>query len=116
MSVERFCKSDSASISVSSQNANEIVAAPGANKKIVVTDYTLVADGAVDAKWQSASTDKTGPMKLAAAGSSVAPGHTPNGHFKCGANEALNLHLSAAVEVNGHVSYVVVSVADPSAI
>lgn len=94
---------DSAVVAVSSANTNEIVAAqPG--RKIQMLGYVLMAASAVNVKWQSASTDKTGLLYPAANGGAVAP-IAPGHHFwfETAAGEALNLHLSGAVAVGGHV-------------
>jgi hypothetical protein len=48
-----------AAIAASSSGANEVVAAV-TGKKIRVLSYVEMANGAVNTKWQSASTDKTG--------------------------------------------------------
>lgn len=93
-----------ASIAASSSGANSIVAAV-ASKKIRVLNYVIVANAAVNAKWQSASTDKTGLSYLAANGG-VSSGYAPSGHFETAVNEALNLNLSGAVAVGGHLSYI----------
>lgn len=84
----------------------EIVAAPGAGQKVVLISFWLSASGAVNAKWQSGSTDKTGLMYFAAAGASfVVP---RGGVVECAANEALNLNLSGSVPLDGHCEYIVV--------
>jgi hypothetical protein len=65
----------------------------------------LVANAAVNAKWQSATAgDKSGLLYLAANGGVVAP-ESPRGYFETAAGEALQLNLSAAVAVGGHISY-----------
>lgn len=95
-----------AAIAVSSSGANQIVAAD-ATKKIRVIKYKLSANGAVNAKWQSASTDLTGLAYLPQYG--VDSGAwCVGGHFETSANQALNLNLSGAVAVGGYVVYVLV--------
>jgi hypothetical protein len=91
-------------IAEASANDNEVVAAV-ALKKIRVLSYVLVANAAVNAKWRSATTDKSGLLYLAANGG-AASGYSPVGHFETAAGEALNLHLSGAVAVGGHVTYI----------
>lgn len=88
---------------------NTIVAAPAAPARIRVLGYTLVAAGAVTARWKSgAATNKSGPMSLGANGGvSVSVGQ--GSLFSCAAGQALVLNLGAAVAVAGHVSYVVES-------
>lgn len=93
-----------ASVSVAASGQNAIVAAD-ATRKIKVYAYVLVADAAVTAKWQNASTDLTGPMSLAANGGVSAIG-LPSGHLmETSVNQALNLNLGSAVGVRGHIAY-----------
>lgn len=97
-------------ISASSANANEIVAAQ-ANKAIVVLAYTLIASGTVNAKWQSGSTDLSGLLYLIAnVGASPAQGQYPQVYT--GVGEALNLHLSGAVAVGGHITVALIGTAN----
>jgi hypothetical protein len=91
-------------IAASSANDNAIVAAV-TGKKLRVVAYVLVANAAVNAKWRSGTTDKSGLLYLAANGG-AASGYSPVGHFETASGEALNLHLSGAVAVGGHVVYV----------
>lgn len=93
-----------APIAASSSGDNAIVAAV-VGKKIRVLSYVLMANAAVNAKWRSATTDKSGLLYFAANGGAVAP-HTPIGHLETAVNEALNLNLSGAVAVGGHVTYI----------
>lgn len=100
----------SAAIACSSSGNNEIVAAVS-GKSIAVLGYVLVANGAVNVKWRSASTDKTGLLYLAANGGAAVP-VVPLSKLGAGAcwfataaGEALNLNLSGAVAVGGHVLY-----------
>lgn len=101
-------------IDASSSGSNTIVAAV-AGKKIRVLSYVIIAAGAVTAKWQSASTDLTGAMSLAANGgaapsvSVLAPGGV-YGLFETASGEALNLNLGGAVNVSGHLTYIEVAV------
>ena len=73
--------------------------------KICVIGAKLMAAGSVNAKWQSAATDLTGLSYLVAGGGEVLP-HNPAGWFETVAGEALNLNLSAAVAVGGHITYI----------
>lgn len=99
-----------AAIAASAANANQVVAAV-AGYKYRVLAFVLSFGGTVNAKWQSASTDKTG-LFYGVAGVAVAspdlPGTsptTPPAHFETAPGEALNLHLSGAVAVGGYVVY-----------
>lgn len=93
-----------AKITASSSGANEVVAAV-TGKKIVVLSYFLSASGTVNAKWQRASTDITG-LHYMVANNQVPVAFSPVGHFETAAGEALNLNLSGAVAVGGHLVYV----------
>lgn len=94
-----------ASIAVSSSGDNSIVALV-ATKKIRVLSLKLTANGAVNAKWRSNTTDKTGLSYFAAAGDGEVLPFNQCGWFETAAGEALNLNLSGAVAVGGHISYV----------
>jgi hypothetical protein len=91
-----------ASVSVAASGANPVIAAV-TGKKIRVLSYTLVADGAVTAKWRTAaSADLSGAMSLAANGSLGSP-LVPL--METVAGEALTLTLGGAVGVRGHITY-----------
>lgn len=94
-----FAKVDTAS---SGQTA---IVAADATRKIKVVSYVLVADGAVTAKWQNASTDLTGAMSLSANGGVSAIGNFDSHIMETSVNQALNLNLGGAVGVRGHISY-----------
>lgn len=87
---------------------NEIVAAV-AGFKIRVLHYTIVATAAVNTKWRSDTTDLSGDLNWDAAskGLTVSNDH---GLVQTAAGEALNLNLSGAVAVDGHITYVEVPV------
>lgn len=91
-------------ISESSSGDNEVVAAV-ASKKIRVLAYVLMANAAVNAKWRSASTDTSGLLYCGANGGAVAP-FNPVGWLETAAGEPLNINLSGAVAVGGHVTYI----------
>jgi hypothetical protein len=93
-----------ASISVSSSGDNQIVASVS-SKKIRVLSYVIVSNGTVDVKWRNGTTDVSGAMPLVV-NTGVASGYCPVGHFETSATTALNLNLSGAVAVRGHVSYI----------
>lgn len=96
-----------AAVSTAASGATQIVAAPGAGKRIRVLGFGLVAAGAVTAKWQSAANDLTGAMSLVTGTPLTGPA-TPGGILDCNANEALNISLGGAVQASGWVSYVVI--------
>lgn len=95
-------------ISAASSGNNTLVAAT-AGHRIRVLSYTLVATSAVNAKFQSAAsgTDITGLMTMAT-GVPISPAFQREGHFETVTGELLNLNLSGAVQVSGHLTYCLV--------
>lgn len=93
-----------AKITAASSGANEVVAAV-TGKRIRVVSYLLSAAGTVNAKWQSASTDLTG-LHYMVANNQVPVPFSPVGYFETASGEALNLNLSGAIAVGGHVAYI----------
>jgi hypothetical protein len=93
-----------ASISHASSGDNAIVAAV-AGKRIRVLSYAIVGAGAVSAKFRSGTTDITGAMAFGANGGIAMP-FNPVGYFETAAGAALNVNLSGAVAVAGHVTYI----------
>lgn len=101
-----------AAIAASTSGNNTIVAAQGASTYIRVWQYVIVAEGDVDVRWEDGAdgTALSGQMHMTADGegiSATAGGLVPL--FTCAANTLLNMELSGAVAVNGHISYTVVS-------
>lgn len=104
----------STAVNANASSLNVVVAAPGPTQKIGVKNYVLVAAGAVNATWQSGGNALSGAMTFAAAGGSLvaSTGGTridPEYLFVTNPGEALQLNLSAAVGVNGHLAYDVFS-------
>lgn len=93
-----------APISASSNGDNTIVSAV-ANKAIRVLSYVLMANGTVNAKWRSDTTDISGLFYLVA-NTGAAPGENQYGQFQTATGEALVLNLSGGIAVGGHLSYV----------
>ncbi|TXH35287.1 MAG: hypothetical protein E6Q98_15965 [Rhodospirillaceae bacterium] len=95
-----------AKIAASASGNNTIVAAVS-GKKIRVLALKLIGSDAVNAKWQSGAggTDLTGLSYLIASSGEVLP-FNPAGWFETAAGALLNLSLSAAVAVGGHLTYV----------
>lgn len=95
-----------APIAASSSGDNTIVDAME-GKKIRVLGYVLVGAGAVNVKFQSgaAGDDLTGVMPIAGAGGGIAATPSGLGQFETDKGELLNLNLSDAVAVTGHVTY-----------
>lgn len=95
-----------ASINASGSGNNTLVAAVS-GRRIKVLDYTFVCSGAVTVKFRSDDTDLTGAMAFVA-NSGIS---SPKGSISQGAilatdsGESLNLNLSSAVQVSGHLTY-----------
>lgn len=83
---------------------NTQVVAAVTGKKIRVHGALVIANAAVTVKFQSATTDITGPMSLSANGGFAH--ESILGMFETAAGEALNINLSANQSVGGHLSYV----------
>lgn len=102
---------DELSVAISTAaSGNSILVAGVANKRIRVTGYAVVAAAAVNAKFQgtgSATVDLTGALPLAANSGVVSSGG-PAQQFAVAQGDALNINLSAAVQVSGHLTYVLV--------
>jgi hypothetical protein len=97
-----------ATVVASASGATSIVSAV-ASKRIRVLAVQLVANAAVNVKWQSHTTptDLTGLAYLAANGGYVLP-FNPVGWFQTNSGEQLDINLSGAVAVGGCVVYVTV--------
>ena len=74
-----------------------------AGSVIVVLDFWAVAGGATTVKFQTASTDITGPAPLAANGGVSA--NSNHGLMETADGEDLNINSSAAVALGGSLSY-----------
>jgi len=77
-------------------------------KKIRVLAAKIVANGGVNVKWQShfTPTDLTGLSYYAAAGDGEVLPFNPVGWFQTNASEALDINLSGAIAVGGHLTYI----------
>lgn len=101
--VQTVVKPKYAAISCSASGNNELVtAAPGKIIKLIAC--LLVSDGTVAVKLRSASTDLSGAMSLIANSGFVIP-EAAIGWCVTAQGEALNLHLSAAIQVSGLLVY-----------
>lgn len=92
-------------ISAASSGDNIIVAAV-TSKKIRVLNYTLVSAGTVNAYWKSATAGALSGAIPLVANSGASPAYSPVGHFETTAGEALDLNLSGAIGVYGHLTYI----------
>lgn len=72
--------------------------------RIVVVAYTMIAKAPVDVKWRSNAADRSGVLALDSFSGLTTP-WVPSGHLETGVGEALQLNLSAAQIVGGHLSY-----------
>ncbi len=96
-----------AAISAASSGNNTLVTAV-TGKKIRVLAFSLMASGAVNAKFQSGTggTDLTGLKYFAAAGAGISQPFNPVGWFETASATLLNLNLSGAVAVGGELVYI----------
>lgn len=94
-----------APIVASASGVTNLVAAV-ATKKIRVMSYVLISNGAVNVKFQThvTPTDLSGLLYLVA--NTGASASSPYGLFQSVSGEALDLNLSGAVAVGGHLSYI----------
>ncbi|RMH18628.1 MAG: hypothetical protein D6698_06765 [Gammaproteobacteria bacterium] len=89
-----------------STSGNTVLVAAASGKKIRVLSYTVVAGGPVTVKFNDGSNDLTGPITLSAAGDGGSASLPEGGLFETPAGSALNINLSAAVQVGGHITYI----------
>ncbi len=93
-----------------SENAiedNEVVAAV-TDRVIAVISYVLSASGGANiATWKSATTVKGGPFSLGALETIGAVGRRDVPQIVTAPGEALNLALTAATVVSGHITYMI---------
>ncbi len=95
-----------ASFSDATGDQNVVVAAV-TGKKIRVLSYTMNAAGALNTiAWQSASTALSGVFDYA--DMATVSAESEYGLFETAAGEALNITMTAAALVAGHVSYVLI--------
>jgi len=97
-----------ATIVASASGATTIVSAT-AGKRIRVLRWSLSANGAVNAKWQShvTPTDLTG-LHYMTQFSTAGGSYCPVGLFQTVSGEALDINLSGAIAVGGELTYILV--------
>lgn len=83
----------------------QVVAAQGAGVRIRVLSVAVVATLAVTVKFQSATTDISAGMPIAATGGYIRPDN-PHGWFQTSANEALNINLGLGTAVGVDLTWV----------
>jgi hypothetical protein len=95
-----------AKIAASSSGDNTLVSAV-VGKKLRVLAYNFMANGTVNAKFQSgaAGTDLTG-LKYCVVNTGICAPFNPAGWFETASNTLLNLNLSGAIAVGGELVYV----------
>lgn len=96
-------------ISAANSGDNTIVAAPGAGLRIRVLSYFYKVTSAVNVRFESGAggTALTGIVPYGAEGG-VAKDSDSDGLFECAVNTLLNMELSGAVQVSGHLNYVII--------
>lgn len=94
-------------ITASASGATAVVSA-STTKKIRVLQWIVTVNAAVNFKWQSGSSDKTGLFYAGAQGGGAGGAFNPVGHFQTNTNEDLNINLSGAVAVGGALVYITV--------
>ena len=97
-----------APITASASGVTNLVAAQ-AGKSIRVLQVVLVANGAVNVKFQShvTPTDLTGLFYLIA-NTGFSSGFSPSGQFQTVSGEALDINLSGNVAVGGYLTYTLI--------
>jgi hypothetical protein len=95
-----------AAIAASSSGNNTLIAAV-TSKKIRVLAVAFMANGTVNAKFQSGAggTDLSGLFYMVANTGAALP-YNPAGWFETASNTLLNLNLSAAIAVGGCITYI----------
>lgn len=94
-----------ADIDAAASGANAVIAAVS-GKSIRVMCYTVIAAADITITWKSGTTAISGAMDLPAKGG--ASPASPLGMMRTAEGEALNLTLSGAVQVSGHVGYILI--------
>lgn len=100
----------SADINDAVSGDNTIQAAAGVGLRIAVMGYHLISDGTVDVRWEDGAggTAFTGQMPFQVR-EGISAGYGTQPMWVGSANTLLNLELSAAVNVHGQVSFVVMT-------
>jgi hypothetical protein len=91
-------------ISASASGDNVLVASV-ASKKIRVLSYVIMSEGTVAVTFRQGTTAITGAFPLVI-NTGISAAYNPLGFFETPVTTALNLNLSAAIGVRGHLTYV----------
>jgi hypothetical protein len=95
-------------ISASASGVNNLIATPGVGKFLRIHAYVIVAANAVNVTFQdTAAVAATGAFPLAANCGVCCPMDTHDGYFDLATNVGLDMNLSGAVGVYGHISYTI---------
>jgi hypothetical protein len=96
-------------INTNASGPSQILAGTG-GKKIRVLSYRFVADADVGVTFRDATApaNLTGAMATGAKGGGGGAAFSPAGHFETGVGNALGINLSAAIQVSGHLTYILV--------
>lgn len=97
-----------ATIDTASAASNALIAGTTGNQ-IIVLNYLLIAGGTVNATFEdSDGTNLSGALPLVANSGASFPGTPDSPAFKTASGKGLNLLLGSAVQVSGHIAYLVV--------
>lgn len=107
MSTIFFDKQKNEAIDISSSGDNTIISAPTAPAYLAIDHVNILPTSAVTVKFQSATTELTGPYPLDAKQALTLenPSDWQNGLMQMAPGEAFVINLSGAVQVGGYVRY-----------
>lgn len=96
-------------LKIDNASTADIIAAPGAGKRIVVYGYVMVSADTTTVTFKSGTTGITGAMSMVVGVPVVAPQTISEGvrqpWLVCATNEALNLTNGSSKQVSGHLVY-----------
>lgn len=87
-------------------SGNQQIVAAVSSKKIRVLTYLLSVNAAVNLYFRSSTAGQISNTHYLAANGGATGAYTPHGHFETTAGEALQINLSAAVNIGSRVSYI----------
>lgn len=98
-----------APVNISASGPNDVVAA-STGKRIVVLSYVLIASAPTTVKWLSDTTALSGPMPFSLGGGVSATSDSALiGLLETAAGQTLKVELGTAVQVSGHLTYVLLT-------
>lgn len=94
-------------LSIATSGSQEVIAAPGAGKRIAIDHINLIVTTAVNVTFYSGSTALSGTYPFDTKQAMVLENTTtdPEGVIACNDNEAFNITLGSAVQVSGFIRY-----------